>query len=618
MACADPKASCQLIESKCATNFFARCDYHGRTLYEDKKLFALLVAALTLAMVAACASEADLGNAPGRGVYIPESWQTTRTVDGHYHHVIQKKIACSKCHELTDTAIGPVVPSRCANCHEQEAKLEHAPAEARAKFGPNATTDCTDCHTFAVDLPQDAAHQGPVKTHPPSDCSRCHLVQQGDTPAVQVHNTEKCLSCHQPHQQQTPTSAPCDECHKDVSTTHAATDKSNVEICTTCHTHQHAPASDARGTCAGCHANDTSVPKRALIGDTALFEGHSDCVGCHRPHDFEKSEAVNCRSCHEDMLVLGGHRVKAHNNCTNCHDPHNVKSASATACSWCHRDVSPNHPKHGKAGTCTGCHDPHPSSAHALDKVRNCSSCHHQGANDKDLHDGVSCRECHRPHNFLLASQGVQLCARCHADNTAHATSLPGHATCSNCHRGLPHRPAALQVACQTCHKQEHEEANPGHAECQNCHEPHAGTLQKDCKSCHQNEHRTAPKGHQECTQCHQPHSGLPNNAACSSCHAQVATSPHGKLSANCADCHRPHGPDGIARPPPCGSCHQPATLVGLHATAQHGKCSNCHTQHGENQPERERCLTCHKDRQDHFPNAPACASCHLFVKSNK
>jgi predicted CXXCH cytochrome family protein len=577
-------------------------------LLHERTLSLVLALAVVMAAVVACSSEETAGSVHGQGVYIPEQWQTARTVDGHHQHVVLEKIACNKCHELTETEIGPVVPERCAHCHEKEGKLEHAVEQAREAFGPTATADCRNCHAFTVALPKDAAHQGPIEPFAPSDCARCHLLDQGDVPAVRVHHTQECLSCHRPHEQEKPVSAPCSDCHE-VSTTHAATGKDIVATCSTCHTHQHAPAAEARGTCAPCH--QTQHPR---VPETALFEGHTECVGCHRPHDFGKTQAIACRNCHEDMLVLGGSRVQPHNECTNCHDPHDVKNASATACARCHTSVTPNHPKHGKAGTCTGCHDPHPSSAHAGDRARNCSSCHHQAAHDKSLHQGVNCRDCHQPHDFLLAAKGVTLCAQCHAENTRDATSLEGHAACANCHRGLPHRPEALQVQCQSCHHRQHGEVNKGHTECQGCHEPHAGTLQKECKSCHADVHRAAPKGHQTCLGCHQPHSGSPTANPCSACHAPIASSPHGKLSAQCNDCHRPHGPSGTARPPPCGSCHQPQTLQGLHTVAQHADCRRCHTEHGQKQAERPRCLGCHTDRNDHFPNAPACVSCHLFT----
>lgn len=585
--------------------------YDGAALSKEAIPSALLLVAIGAAAIAACSSDAVPGSAPGRGVYIPEHWQTTRTVTGHQAHVVREAIACSKCHELTETEIGKVDPARCADCHAAQAEIEHAKQQAEERYGQGATADCTSCHAFTV-AGSDGAHAGAAKAHAPSDCGRCHFSQQGDTPAVQVHHTRDCLSCHQPHEDETPTSAPCDECHAEVPLTHAAQGRQLAEACSICHEHQHAPAKEARDSCQECHALENPlVPASALFTD-----GHTECVGCHRPHEFARDRAVECQACHESMNVLGGPRVRAHNTCTSCHDPHDVKSASAKACSSCHQDISPNHPKHGKVGTCTGCHDPHPASTRALSKVRDCTSCHQAAAHDTDFHEGVSCRKCHEPHDFVLNAKDTQLCAECHQDNTARASKQPGHQVCGDCHRGLPHRPQALQAGCDTCHQAEHAKARAGHATCTNCHEPHAGSLLKNCASCHAAEHKTAPSGHRECTQCHEPHSGSSASKACSSCHSEQASTPHGKLSATCGDCHRPHGPSGIAKPPSCASCHQQQTLKGLHGVSRHQSCNDCHAPHAEGaRNQRQSCLSCHKAQLDHFPNAPTCISCHLFVE---
>src|SRR5690606_28555186 len=57
---------------------------------------------------------AVVSGAVGEGVYISEEWQTARSVSGHHVHVVPEGVACTECHELTDTEIGAVVPSKCA------------------------------------------------------------------------------------------------------------------------------------------------------------------------------------------------------------------------------------------------------------------------------------------------------------------------------------------------------------------------------------------------------------------------------------------------------------------------------------------------------------------------
>src|SRR5690606_17079725 len=231
---------------------------------------------------------AVVSGAVGEGVYISEEWQTARSVSGHHVHVVPEGVACTECHELTDTEIGAVVPSKCAKCHARESQIVHAPQHARQLFGPSSTSDCTLCHAFTTKLPSMGRAVGAQGIIEAGDCAKCHLSQQGDTPAVQVHHTQQCLSCHNPHSEREIRSAPCNDCHQDIAISHAAHGKDVVDVCATCHEHQHGPAHVARAGCVSCHQE--THPQEF---ERALFqEGHAECVGCHRPHDFDKQSAV--------------------------------------------------------------------------------------------------------------------------------------------------------------------------------------------------------------------------------------------------------------------------------------------------------------------------------------
>ena len=262
-------------------------------------------------------SNQSSGGSPGRGIYVEADWSRDRRVTGHRVHVEEQRIACNACHELGATAMGTVSPTRCATCHAARATIEHAARLAEQRFGHGVRADCVSCHAFTSDAKSDAAQgsldAGALEPYQPSECVRCHQKAQGPIPAVTVHAATACLNCHRPHQDKRPVSADCAGCHSGVVTTHAALGKTANETCTTCHTHQHAPAADALATCAECHSKT-----QPIVPATALFAGgHSACVSCHRPHEFAAKQAVSCRSCHASVVVLAESKVPAHAVCTS-------------------------------------------------------------------------------------------------------------------------------------------------------------------------------------------------------------------------------------------------------------------------------------------------------------
>jgi hypothetical protein len=569
------------------------------------------VLAVALSALAACLDS----DAPNRSVYVQAAWQSARLTTGHQTHVVDHKMGCAQCHELSGEQVGAATPGRCAACHQEQSRLRHAEAEAAKRFGVGTQADCSSCHEFSASKlrePEPAALDGGIShaDFKPGDCARCHGVAQGATPAVVVHGGTDCVSCHHVHQDLAPRPGSCAGCHADIETTHAALGKSPQQVCTTCHQHQHAPASDALATCQSCHETTSpTVPKSALFAG-----GHSECVTCPAPHDFAKQATLPCRSCHAEVHVLAAATVPAHAQCVSCHAPHDVRASPEKACVNCHANVHPEHPQLDAAGSCIGCHDPHPATDHAPATARPCSGCHQAAHSDQGFHERVTCTQCHKPHAFALANADRGLCNGCHAQQLSAVAKVSGHQDCSGCHAGLPHHPGTL-ASCSTCHAKEQHQALAGHAQCASCHEPHSGAQLASCASCHAQEARTAPAGHTQCVKCHQPHTGSTVGVECSTCHAAEAHSQHGQLAkGGCLSCHRPHGPTGQALTPACTSCHQVAQLVGLHQAPKHQDCSICHAGHGDRPSlARDACLSCHTDRKTHFPDAPRCASCHLF-----
>jgi hypothetical protein len=583
----------------------------------------LWVGLLSFVALLGCSSQTSShegsGGSPGRGVYVEADWSTDKRVTGHRVHVEEQRIACNACHALDATGMGTVSPSRCATCHEARANIEHAAQFAQRRFGPGVRADCVNCHAFTSEQSGTVApgglDAGALEPFKPGDCARCHQKAQGTIPAVTVHAGTACLNCHRPHQDAKPVSASCSSCHGGIVTEHAAQGKTATETCRTCHTHQHAPASDARATCVECHAK-----VQPIVPATALFAGgHTACVSCHQPHQFAAKDAASCRSCHASVLVLAESKVPAHAVCTSCHAPHDVQRSPASACKNCHWDVHSDHPERAGLGGCLTCHDAHPARAAAAIVARACSACHQPATSDHAFHAGASCQSCHLPHHFELTLAQHAPCQGCHQKELTLTAARTGHTACEGCHAGLPHAPAPSNVACANCHAKAQRAANPGHQNCIGCHEPHSGAVATPCKSCHQQEAASAPLGHQACVGCHQPHSGSSKPVQCATCHAVQANSAHGKLATGCLGCHRPHGPGGIATPPACTTCHASATLPGLHAKPEHQDCARCHGGHGASpNAARNACLSCHADRRNHFPDAPRCANCHLFQAADR
>src|SRR5690606_4431742 len=97
---------------------------------------ATVVATLGLALlVTAIACDHETDHPYGRGLYVRASWQEARDVVGHRVHVVEQKIACPECHDMTGAEVDQPRPSACASCHAREAQIDHAIEQAREKLG---------------------------------------------------------------------------------------------------------------------------------------------------------------------------------------------------------------------------------------------------------------------------------------------------------------------------------------------------------------------------------------------------------------------------------------------------------------------------------------------------
>lgn len=537
--------------------------------------------------------------------FVPKTWEVARNAPMHALHVGQREIACTRCHQKGFD--GPPSTTACAqsDCH--------AKAAANAHVGNAATkTDCLTCHVFKGETQAATcidchgagksnghAHHASTEAtctscHDPhgergarlrgADCTSCHSTVSALHGRMEAHagmapgSTSMCTNCHLPHQGKSEALGRCATCHVDGKVTAEAP---HIELrgkghpaCVTCHQTHDARKADVKA-CSDCHQDRTqalSAPEHA---------GHTSCTNCHQPHAPEGA-ASTCKGCHADKNTLGASHVAAHDECTSCHDPHRPAASKEASCAHCHQPIEPKHPQ---AKACIGCHAPHRETREARE-VREvpsavaCSSCHTKASSDHAFHTAkTSCRDCHTPHAFALASVKPEFCGGCHAAEKS--AVRPGHAACTACHG-----------------------------------EPHAPKRSPSCASCHASEASSAPKGHATCTNCHDGHRGsLGNHATCTSCHEAKANAQHGNLQTGCQTCHRPHGPNGVASPPPCTSCHSPTRLPGLHKITQHAAtCTSCHSSHGPPRSDRATCTgTCHTDRRSHQPSADVCKGCHIF-----
>jgi hypothetical protein len=511
---------------------------------------------------------------------VPPQWAEVRTSVGHEAHVGAKDVTCKDCHAYEDGGFHAPPADVCGKCHADQTLRGHGGGDAKA-------TACLECHPFAA-----------RKTVP--TCIGCHANARGEHAAIATHATADCRACHTPHGSPATTPKDCAACHEERAPNHAAHDGSKG--CADCH-QPHQPAVAAKAACATCHAQAARPHP----------ETHT-CDGCHKTHELRATVAV-CNECHAGKPTLGARAggPKEHAVCTSCHDPHSPMSDPKASCAKCHSDVAV---QHGGGGQCVACHAPHggssghgasaltatiggPGSHAAVPRAVACTSCHSKVAVGDVAHAaGTPCTKCHQQHAFSPPTDRLAPCARCHARETALAAGGMGGLLAAPRPPGQGHR------GCTSCHG-----ANAAHA-------PQAAPA---CATCHEPEATTAPSGHAKCQGCHETHSGKlagTIQATCTSCHAPEAGTPHGKAPGGCIGCHRPHGPNGVATPPTCTTCHAKpgAPLPGLHAEPKHGTCASCHTSHAPTKADRATCTNgCHQDRVGHQPAAAVCNGCHVF-----
>jgi hypothetical protein len=578
---------------------------------------------------------------------------------------------CARCHTM-ETPLHdrprPLVISPspgCLDCHSFRVDV-------------SASRACMRCHqraqgiaTAAVGIHAPRA-EAPVPIDMAIESSIGESIGESITTSRRAIASPECGDCHHAHSRPTLDSRPCASCHRDIAEVRHGGQLGGT--CTDCHS-VHERDHSASDRCSTCHSRPV-IGKRAVAAvnpGLALFVGHDTCTGCHRPHRFDRSGVAACRDCHKTISVLAesGRGASGH-RCASCHNQHDP--GSVRACSSCHFGASHHRSGSGSASAasaCDGCHPIHtaisspisspissgpsvrlpplpPVNSSAVRAIAvACDTCHPAV---KSHAPSASCTTCHPPHGAPPVL-GAALCTTCHVE-LSRSSAGTGHATCVACHIQPGHQASRTPPPCQSCHQPVSAAVIAGHQDCTSCHlganhaprrprvasssaaSPRAGSA---CNSCHAEQATSAPIGHRDCLVCHRPHDGglLPSSQRCTGCHVDrvrghgaprsiaMSTALSGRQglalirpqALQCASCHRAHGPAGVAKPPPCSTCHDVMALPGLHQrTVQHRDCATCHAAHETTaRSDRTTCLLCHQDRRDHEPSSALCATCHPF-----
>ncbi len=234
-----------------------------------------------------------------------------------------------------------------------------------------------------------------------------------------------------------------------------------------------------------------------------------------------------------------------------------------------------------------------------------CVTCHANRTEGATVHPAVllGCDGCHTAERYkeetdvFLNTEGNDLCFACHEDKRPTNTQVSTHwpirkNRCIECHD--PHATAAPYLL-----RRATEGTSRSENLCLTCHEEIADQIERPvkhaviefgCGTCHTT-HRSEPDGAQEGMY----HLTKSSPGLCLDCHdgsdASLQAAHHGQpfATANCAECHNPHGSDNpkllnnVLHPPfqaDCETCHlEPKDgKVVLQEGGRRTLCLVCHT----------------------------------------
>ena len=363
----------------------------------------------------------------------------------------------------------------CLKCHSPHT-AEVKNNLLKATSGGKSENLCLTCHKTGEDVPKGGSRHAALDmgcetchtTHKtgergkhefdfhltkdtPALCADCHDLK--DAALIKTHNgqpfaTANCISCHDPHQSNSPKLA--------QKFPHAVF--SDKDSCATCHAEAKdgkvvLTQADSKALCLTCHEEQAKKIETAKVQHPGAA---GDCIDCHNPHasktaGLPKTDGVNiCLSCHADQAEQHKkkflHQPAFEQGCATCHEPHggdNPKLLRAknvnSLCMECHGpDAQPAQPaqlKEAHLVTIFAGQVRLPENyfakvprlpikyglGHPVDK--------HPVVNQMDPSDvnkvrtEIGCASCHQPHsssqpNLLVRDEAANLafCASCHKD----------------------------------------------------------------------------------------------------------------------------------------------------------------------------------------------------------
>jgi len=488
-------------------------------------------------------------------------------------HVI---LPCETCH-TQGTFRG--TPKNCESCHSRGSRVQTTTFK-----GPNhivTTQSCNQCHSSTASWKVARfSHIGAI----PHQCGQCH-------------NGKTAMGKPPKH---TPTTAPCDSCHRTTTWMSAGFNHLGV----------------TPGSCATCHMQGGS----GLAKPSNHIPTTMSCDACHSTSGtFATSTfkhtavqgvvAGQCSTCHNGAYTvwnaLGKHAGHAATtaSCDTCHAGYASFAGSAA---FNHTGVSP--------GSCATCHTQGGSGmakpSNHIPTSLSCDACHATGgtfATSTFKHtatQGVTSGQCSTCHNGAYTAWNAlgkpaghvsttASCDTCHTGYTSFAGAGFNHTgvspgTCSTCHvqggSGLakPTNHIPTTLSCDACHNTSTFTTSSF------THSATQGIVTGQCSTCHNGAYTVwnalgKPSGHVSTTaSCDTCHTGYTSFAGAGFNHTGVAPG-------SCSTCHV-QGGAGLAKPSnhipttlSCDACHNTSTCTTstfTHAATQGivpGQCSTCH-----------------------------------------